>query len=130
MKRTPFGIRYESYAAAKAAHGASTVNLFGMEQHTHMLDTMLVRAGGQEASQGADELLGLGSELAAFENDVPCSTVTIGFYGPEAERAKAHNEGTDRLPRRHFFDLNREDIAFGERAVVERMEIRARRRSG
>ena len=124
-KRTSLGIRYHGgYAEAKAAHGRATVDLYGMEQHTHMLDTMLVQAGGSEIGTGID--LDFGSEFAASENIAPCSELTLGFYGPEAERARGNNEGTEHTPARFFFGLNEQDLQLGAQAIGERMEARAR----
>lgn len=128
-QRTPYGIRYDSYAAAKAAHGVANVNLYGMEQHTHMLDTMLVKVGGMEAAQsfeGAD----FGSEFAAFEGNTAAQELTLGFYGPEAERAKGQNEGNRKTPQREFFALNGEDLKLAEKAIGERMIARAQVKSG
>jgi hypothetical protein len=124
--RTPTGIRYESYAAAKAAHGVSNVNLFGMGQNPHMLDAIIVRAGGSESSLMDAEFTAGGSELNVFEQNQPCTLLTLGFYGDEAERARGHNEGTSKLPKREFFALNAGDLAWGERAVAQRMMLRAR----
>ena len=124
--RTATGIKYESYAAAKSAHGAPNVNLFGMEQHTHMLDTMVVQAGGIQIDEAAGEFMNTGSELSAFEQNTPSQQLSIGFYGPEAERARGHNEGTSKLPKREFFALNPDDLQVAERAIAERMQIRAR----
>lgn len=124
--RTSTGIKYESYAAAKSAHGVSNVNLYGMEQHTHMLDTIIVKAGGAEITQAAGEFMNTGSDLSAFEQNTPGRELSIGFYGPEAERARGHNEGTAKLPKREFFALNQEDLQIAERAIAERMMIRAR----
>lgn len=125
--RTPTGIKYESYAAAKSAHGASNVNLYGMQQHTHMLDTMIVKAGGAELDLAAGDFMGSGAaEMDAFEQNVSNGQLAIGFYGPEAERAKGNNEGTSKNPKREFFALSPEDLMIGERAVAQRMQIRAR----
>jgi hypothetical protein len=125
-QRTPYGIRYASYGAAKAAHGVGNVNLYGMEQHTHMLDTIMVRAGGSElppSSGGAD----FGSEFSSFEANTPENNLAIGFYGPEAERARGNNEGVPKvnLPKREFFALNDMDLRVGERAIGQRMMSRA-----
>lgn len=123
--RTPYGIKYASYAAAKSAHGVANVNLYGMEQHTHMLDTMLVKAGGIEVGITADALMD-NSEMAAFEQNQPATELALGFYGPEAARAKGNNEGIPgRLPKREFFALNDQDLMIGEQAIVERMSMRA-----
>jgi hypothetical protein len=122
--RTPFGIKYASYAAAKAAHGVANVNLYGMEQHTHMLDTMLVKVGGVEVGLAADALMD-SSEMAAFEQNQPATELALGFYGPEAARAKGQNEGNSRTPKREFFALSDQDLMIGEQAIVERMSMRA-----
>jgi hypothetical protein len=127
--RTPYGIRYASYAAAKAAHGAMGVNLYGMEQHTHMLDTMLVKAGGSEINQASGDL-NFGSQFSSFEQNTPETLLVIGFYGPEAERAKGNNEGTSKLPKREFFALNPDDLRLAEQAIAERMMDRAQSGSG
>lgn len=124
--RTPTGIKYVSYAAAKSAHGVGNVNLYGMQQHTHMLDTMIVRAGGAELDSAAGDFMGGGGEMDAFEQNVPQSQLAVGFYGPEAERAKGNNEGTSKLPKREFFALSQEDLMIAERAIAGRMMIRAR----
>lgn len=132
--RTPTGIRYESYSAMKAALGRTGVDLYGAEQHTHMLDTMMVKAGGSEsAGGGADDLFsasGSGGEFEAFEQNQPANQLILGFYGPEEGRARGNNEGTSRVPKREFFALNPTDLAWGEQAIGERMAIRARTAGG
>lgn len=122
--RTPTGIKYESYSAAKAAHGVTQPNLYGMEQHTHMLDTMLVRAGGSELDSSLDAF-DFSGDMSAFEHATPTNTLNLGFYGPEAERAKGNNEGTKVSPKREFFALNDDDLRWGEKAIAQRMQIRA-----
>lgn len=126
--RTATGIKYESYGAMKSALGRSNPDLYGAEQHTHMLDTMLVKAGGSESVGG--DVFGLGNEgdeFAAFEQNQPASQLILGFYGPEEDRARGNNEGTHTIPKREFFALNASDLAWGEKAIALRMEIRARR---
>lgn len=127
--RTATGIKYESYSAMKAALGRTGVDLYGAEQHTHMLDTMLVKAGGSQVDATVDGL-DFGSSLVAFESAEPCTQMTIGFYGPEAERAKGHNEGTSKLAKREFFALSTEDLKLGEKAVADRLAARARMGAG
>jgi len=123
--RTPTGIKYESYAAAKSAHG-SGVNLYGMEQHPHMLDLITVRAGGSEIS-GTTGAFDFGSEFEAFSGNQPCSNLTLGFYGDEALRAEGNNEGTGKGGvKREFFALSAADLTWGEKAIAERLVIRAR----
>jgi hypothetical protein len=129
--RTPYGIRYDSHAAAKAAHGVNGVNLFGMGQHTHMLNTIMVKAGGAEAPPsegGAFAGLDFHGAFDASENTAPAHQLTIGFYGPEAERAKGNNEGAGKLPKREFFALNAEDLQMSGAAIAERVFQRARGR--
>lgn len=129
--RTPTGIRYESYAAMKSALGRSGVDLYGAEQHTHMLDTLLVKAGGSESAFTASEAMLFNSggqdEFAAFEANQPCTQLVLGFYGPEAERARGNNEGTSTVPKREFFALSQEDLEWGSKAIGTRMQIRARK---
>ena len=122
-KRTPLGIRYDSYAAAKAAHGRSNVDLFGMVQHPHMMNAMIVKAGGSELDMSADMLAGA-TDMDAFSQHEPCSQMHVGFYGEEAGRAWGHNEGTKHLPRRHFFDASPEDWRIMGEAMLNRMCIR------
>jgi hypothetical protein len=128
--RTATGIKYESYAAAKAAHGVGSVNLFGMQQHPHMLDAMVVRAGGSEITQSAAGFMSGGSEMDAFQANQACNELAIGFYDDTAERAKGNNEGTSTIPKREFFALSQARIAWGERAIAERMLIRAKAGGG
>ncbi len=113
----------------------SPVDLFGPDQHVHMLNTILVKAGGFEVTIG-DTPQDIGTPSDLFE---------IGFYGQESIRAKAHNEGasirtrlgtgkgkrskgksTATIPQRNFFAANqaRQDLAaFG---IGERMMARAK----
>jgi len=127
-KRTPLGIRYEGgYAEAKAAHGRPGVDLYGLEQHVHMLDTMMVRAGGVELSAEAGEFLfGDATEIQAG-GLAAATELNIGFYGPEWERAKGNNEGTATIPKREFFALNDQDLRIGEQGIAERMIARGNR---
>jgi hypothetical protein len=128
--RTPTGIKYASYAAAKAAHGAGTVNLYGMEQHPHMLDAMVVRAGGSDISQSAAGFMSGGGEMDVFMANQPCDNLQIGFYDDRADRAKGNNEGTRTSPQREFFALSAADLAWGEQAIGRRMIIRANAGAG
>ena len=126
-QRTRLGIKYEGYGAAKAAHGRATVDLFGLVQHAHMMNAMIVKAGGAEVDQAsADFLNDNGSELDAFTRNTVCSTLHVGFYGEEAERAKGHNEGTKHLPRRRFFDASADDLKLMTDAMGQRMMARAK----
>jgi hypothetical protein len=51
----------------------------------------------------------------------------VGFYGEEAERAKAINEGTERMAERRFFAANEQDINDVKEAIAARMEVRLQR---
>jgi hypothetical protein len=51
----------------------------------------------------------------------------VGFYGEEAERAKAINEGTERMAERRFFEANEQDITDVKEAIATRMEARLQR---
>jgi len=123
--RTPFGIRYDGgYAEAKAAHGRANVDLYGLEQHTHMLDVMLVKAGQWALQEDVLE----GDAVATANREVqPANDLELGFYGPEAGRAEGNNEGTGRGGvKREFFKLSEQDLLIGETALAERMMWRAR----
>lgn len=99
--RTPYGLRFESYAAAKAAFGRTHVDLFGLDNGPHMLNGLIV----QSPSSGE-------------------SVVRIGFYGEEAGRAKGNNEGIGRLPKRQFFKANADDLNAMREVIVGRMKAR------
>jgi hypothetical protein len=123
--RTSTGIRYESYGAAHAAHGSPTPNLYGMEQHPHMLDAIVVRAGGSEINQAGSAFMAGASDMDAFMANQPCNSLEMGFYGDEALRAQGNDEGTRTSPARHFFGLNAGELAKGEARVARRLMIRA-----
>jgi hypothetical protein len=67
-----------------------------------------------------------GDEMDAFENNVDAQELAIGFYGPEAERARGNDEGTDTSPAREFFALSSEDLLIGEQIVARRIEDRVK----
>jgi hypothetical protein len=95
-----------------------------MEQHTHMLDTMMVKAGQYTTTEDVLE----GDAISTASDQVqPAYELAIVFYGPEAERAKGNNEGNRYVPKREFFGLNAQDLAIGEQALGERMMARVRR---
>ncbi len=114
--RTPYGIRYASYGAAKAALGRGTVDLFGIEHHPHMLNAMAILAGSAS--------LPFGQSAGGGENLAPVDAIQIGFWGDEAKRARGHNEGTAKLPRRRFLDASESDKAAMERDMGERIDRR------
>jgi len=128
--RTPLGIKFASYAAAKAAHGGDTVNLYGMEQHSHLLDGIIVKAGSA-TSDPTHEMADMGFSMneASMLNAVtaynePCAEFMIGVYDERAARGRGHNEGTRTLPRRHWLGLNDVDMLIMKGTIVKRQQAR------
>jgi hypothetical protein len=83
MTRSGLGVRFDSYGDMKRALGRAGVDLMGVRA-PHMLQALVASVEG--------------------------NTIWIGIYGAEAARAEGHNEGTMTLPRRHFLDVNSEDV--------------------
>ena len=100
---------------------ASPVNLFGPANHPHMMNMMMVRCGGTLLSP---------DDSPPGDTEFPLKThlFHLGFYGEEATRAQAHNEGTERLPRRHFFAATPEDVDLMGFAIRERIYSRMARK--
>jgi hypothetical protein len=112
----------------------SPVDLFGPDQHVHMLNTILVKVGGFEVTIG-DSPQDIGTPSDLFE---------VGFYGQESIRAKVHNEGasirtragsgkskgsgksTATIPQRNFFAANAARLNLVAFGIGERMMARAR----
>jgi hypothetical protein len=123
--RSGVGIRFDSYGDAKRSFGrGDSVDLFGLEQHTHMLNTILVKVGG-EVDQDTDAIVNA-PEATAMAKTTPTNDLRVGFYGPEADRARGNNEGAGHLPERHFFDANQQDIDLMGESIQARMLTRAR----
>jgi hypothetical protein len=93
------------YAKRKANAGGriDQVDLYGIEHHPHMLNAMLAR--------------------------VTASGFEVGFYGDEAVRAEAINEGTDRMVERRFFAPSEQDLIDLHEAMANRASIRMQRSS-
>ena len=114
----------KAYAKFKAKMGAqSTVNLFGVKRVSksgyrsggiQMLNTRLVKCGGFE----------LGQNDVPPRVDVPTDLFEVGLYGEEAARGRFHNEGTRRMPRRHWLDVNSRDIEEMIAAISARIRSR------
>jgi hypothetical protein len=83
VTRSGTGIRFDSYGDMKRSLGRAGVDLTGVRA-PHMLQALVAT--------------------------VTDNTIWIGIYGAEAARAEGHNEGTQNLPRRHFLDVNDEDV--------------------
>lgn len=138
----PFTGYSAAYAKRKMARGRSgTVDLFGAEKNAHMLDGMTVKAGSAKLDPGQEPAADVNASPA------PANLIQVGFYeSDQAVRARVHNEGgtvrtrlgkgkgkpkkggvsSFSMPRRHFFDANREDIALMTRAIGERIMSRIR----
>jgi hypothetical protein len=100
------GVKFESYAAFKAALGRGVVDLMG-PRAPHMLQALLVRM--RTDLEGA-----------------------IGIYGTEAARASGHHDGNPKtkLPRRRFLGANGQDRQQVIADIVDRVAARARERLG
>lgn len=114
-KRTRAGIKYPSYRAFKQALGRSGVDLTG-PRAPHMLQALVVKAQGLTAGPSTPQ---------ANSQTQPCSNVEIGFYGQEAARARGHNEGAGKLPKRRFFAASQEDLRIGAAIIAGRVRARA-----
>jgi hypothetical protein len=100
--RDGLGIRFESYADAKASFGRAGVDLFGLTNHPHMLQ--------------------------ALEVQVPSDTeARLGVYGEAAGRARGHNEGTKSLPKREWLKAAGSDLLAMSKDIYERVSARLRK---
>jgi hypothetical protein len=82
----------------KAGGRIDQVDLYGVEHHPHMLNTML----GRVTPEG----------------------FAVGFWGEEAVRAEALNEGLGHLPERRFFAASEEDLADVHQGIGTRITAR------
>ena len=103
-KRGTTTVKYESYAAFKAARGVGAVDLGGMEGS--LLPAIRIRVGDE---MGVDEAANVG--LESFPQ--PASEGSFGIYDePMARIAEGHNNGIPgRLPQRMFIGVSDEDAA-------------------
>jgi hypothetical protein len=101
------GQQFEPYSAGyakrkdKAGGRIDQVDLYGVEQHPHMLNAMLGRVNQD-----------------GFE---------VGFYGEEATRAEANDKGLGHLPERGFFRASEEDLTDVKQAMGARRASRIER---
>lgn len=95
--RTNLGIKFANYGAFKWSLGRTTVDLTG-PRAPHMLQAIAVK--------------------------VEALLVKIGIYGPEAARAKGHNEGAGSLPQRKFFGVGVSDGPEIQRDLMSRIMAR------
>lgn len=112
-------IKFPSYAAFKQALGRTNVDLRG-PRAPHMLQAIVVRVGATEIGNGLQSVPGDSTERA--------SELRVGIYGPEAERASAHNTGTSRLPQRKFLGASDAEKGRMEADLVSRVLARIKKR--
>ncbi len=144
----------EGYARQKSKYlgHSDSVDLFGYQNHPHMLNSIMVSVNGQ-----------MFGENTAGAGNQPTTLFQIGIYDNEAAaRAQVHNEGATvrtragsgkvksfassraskqphlraslatarakalsfNMPRRHFFDVNQQDVQDMERIIAENIEAR------
>jgi hypothetical protein len=117
------------YAKRKAKAGHSTtVNLFGIKNHPHMMNRIVVLAAGSPGH--------------------PADMLQLAFQGEESLRARVHNEGatirrrvkirtaskkksfaktaTFRIPRRHFWDASAQERVEMVNDIGHAMSVRMR----
>jgi hypothetical protein len=110
----PYSKAYAREKSKRLGH-ADTVDLFGFQLHPHMLNSIVFSGGGiQQPLDG-------GISIAGTD---PIDHFEIGFYGEEAVRAEAINEGRQPQPIRRFFDVTADDVAQAERGVGELIDAR------
>ncbi len=112
-------IRYDSYAAFKAARGVGTVDLGGMEGR--LLPSIRVRMSGEYDPETATGI-GITDQSGMIHEGF------IGIYdGEEAKIAEGHNEGIPgRLPQRTFMGISDEDMQMITADIFERIQERNR----
>lgn len=124
LKRTSSGVDAEFgvftpysrlYAKQKAKYrDPSTVDLRGRNA-PHMLQQIVAVAGNlQDAAQ-----------QMFIDSPASCYEASLAFFDDSAAlKARVHNEGEGRMPRRHFFDATSEDITAMENDIGMRIEAR------
>jgi hypothetical protein len=95
------GIKFNSYAAFKAALGRGAVDLRG-PRAPHMLQGILIKLAG-------------GS---------PVSEARMGIYGDAADRASGHNYGARNLPIRRFLGVSQSDLKQMANDIVQHLMSR------
>lgn len=117
-KRGGVTVKYESYAAFKAARGVGNVDLGGMEGS--LLPALRISVNGAE--HDLDEALGIG--LDTFPD--PVIQGAVGIYDdPMAQIAQGHNDGIPgRLPQRTFIGISDDDLNLVSADLSTRMQER------
>jgi hypothetical protein len=108
-------LKFESYAAFKRWMGRSVVDLRGAKA-PHMLQAIVVKVAGVISS-------GLNA-VGLTQHNEPAREMRVGIYGPMAERARGHNEGAGKLPRRRWFRIGRGDVGAMKKDLLDRIGAR------
>lgn len=124
---------------------ADAVDLFGPDNHPHMLNAISVVSGGTILATGQS------ASTSPLELPEPSAQVSLVIFGEaEAMRARVHNEGatvttrlgkgkgkakkggkaTFNMPRRRFFDASADDQEFMVFAIGKRRQERMAMTSG
>jgi hypothetical protein len=123
LTKSSQGVKFESYAAFKAAIGRRGVDLMG-PRAPHMLQAIAIGARF-ERRVGDDIALDLG------DRPTPATEVVIGIYGDEAGRAEGHNTGVNprwrRNHKRHFFGASESDLQEMQNDIASRIMARVDR---
>ena len=148
----------DKYASRKIRNlGVGMADLFGYQNHPHMLNAIQVVGNGNQMSMSGSEMgslfgIEMAPEAAAASGDIsPARMVSLVIPdGPEAIRARAHNEGATiktrlgtgkgkakkggkasfTLPTRRFFDASPDDLEFMVFLMGHKRDERLRAISG
>ena len=120
--RTGRGFRFASYAHFKEfLRGSSNVDLRGYKA-PHMLQALVVEAGGQRAEGDAPASDPGGAGAGISSSTRTADSVSISVYGTEeARRASGHQTGTRTLPRRRFLGASAADREAMANEIMEGM---------
>jgi hypothetical protein len=107
------------YAQFKQWLGRNNVDLTG-PRAPHMMQSIQVRAGGQERGPGYAGSVGPGDLRESADS------VTLGIYGEPAARASGHNAGNPRrsLPQRRFLGIDDRMKAYALEIAAARIRAR------
>lgn len=116
-KRGGTSVKYDSYAAYKAARGVTVPDLGGMEGS--LLPNIMANVGGLH---NADDAAGV--NLDSYP--APCTYGEFGIYvEPAAKIAGYHNRGSgSRLPQRAFLGVSDDDAALIRADIIARIQAR------
>jgi hypothetical protein len=126
VSRTGRTVKFENYAAFKAAFGRDGVDLQGV-QAPHMLDAIVVVVNGRPVNE-APVTFSVGDVQVSSESSQPASAVTIAIYDERAAAiGSGHQYGTRTLPRRKFFGISQDAKERVLKMLKQRLMARARK---